>query len=163
MQLATSTQTSTRGSLQTTQPQHNATLLVAKLLTTPLPPASHDGWSVSEPPFLVEDGDVDAGQKAEVQAQFSNGAVTAGFSFRVFDTGEQARASFDSRYTFARQQVVIEAPAGVTAKCLGGSAQTVCHALVGRTVVVVTMDGASVAAVAKSLGELAMHVERLER
>lgn len=144
-------------------PEHNSASVVAKLITTPLPPDSHAGWSLAAPPFIVEDGDPDAGEQAEVQAQFANGNRTAGFSFRVFETNEQARASFDMRYTFAQQLVALTAPAGGTAKCLGGSSQALCHALVGRTVLVVTMDGAEIPTVALAIGELAAHVRRLDR
>lgn len=153
--------------------------LTARLAESPLPAASYAGWRLTFAPSISDDDQPEQGQVGVVTAHLdrSRDGASAGFSFTVFRTPGQARASYEDGSTYDQdhypkftaeqlgelQQRVIT-PSGLTATCLrGGERSGTCHALVGRTVVFVFMDGGPIDAAIASTGVLVEHVAALDK
>lgn len=138
--------------------------LVDRLVETPLPAASYEGWRVSAAAHKVEVDDADPGEVGQVQVHLDRGSSISGFSFTVFQTPAQARTSFDERATYgpeiAKLQQKFVLPSGAPLSCFGGS---VCHSIAGRTVIFVQRDGGSVEQMKVTVESLVAHVTQLDR
>jgi hypothetical protein len=153
--------------------------LVQRLVSTPLPPAAHHGWTVRSGPAIASgDAEPDDDRVALITVDLSRtgGRGIAGFGFDVFEGSEQARASYAESTTYdqarypklskkelARLQRLVVTVPGLTATCLAGDGRGACHALVDRTVVFVFMEGGGVEEAIESTRALADHVAALER
>ena len=145
--------------------------LVARLISTPLPKDSYQGWRPDKPE-ISQDKQPDEGQVGMVMASLTRagGRDLGGFVFNVFQTPGQARISYDEttmsdRQGFQAQGVNVITPAGITGSCLGkGGKIFVCRALVGRTVVSVLFTGGeSEQTAVASARALVHHVSALDR
>ena len=145
--------------------------LVARLISTPLPKNSYQGWKLTDKPEISEDKHPDAGQVGRVTASLTRGSSgdLAGFFFTVFKTPGQARSSYDETTTSDRAGADkvggnMITPSGMTASCYAKDGRVVaCRALVGRTVVsaVFTKSESEQTAIA-STRALVEHVSALD-
>jgi hypothetical protein len=152
--------------------------LTARLAESPLPAASYQGWRLASAPSVEEEDEPEQGQVGLVMAHLdkSGGQGMAGFSFMVFQTTAQARASYEDATVYdqahkpgftadqlAQLQALVVKPTGLTATCLRGVQGGTCHGLAGRTVVFVFMDSGEIDAAVTATGELVRHIEALDK
>jgi hypothetical protein len=149
--------------------------LVDKLVATPLPADSYAGWSLEFAPSITPPDQPEPGEVGVVMAHLGRANnESAGFRFAVFRTPAQAEVSYRGSTTFdtTNQPTLTAAqleqmrrlqvfPPGLTASCLSARAGALCHALVGRTVIFVSMEGSGVDGAVASLNALARHVAAL--
>ncbi|MGE3517506.1 MAG: hypothetical protein AB7J63_01005 [Vicinamibacterales bacterium] len=138
-----------------------------RLLETPLPADSYEGWRLTDPPSVMEGNDPEPGRVGEVVAHLGRESATGSFIFSVFRTPAEATASFTDHSTFDAETTKLQqrfvSPAGNELSCFGGPSAAVCHALAGRTVVFARRDTTSVEDMTKIIDALAAHVSRLDR
>lgn len=138
--------------------------LLDRLVETPLPAASYEGWRISAAPHKVEIDAPDPGEVGQVQVHLVRGNSVSGFSFTVFQTPAQARTSFDASAEYgpeiAKLQQKYTLPSGAPMSCFGAS---VCHSLAGRTVIFVQMDEGTVERMKMTVESLVAHVSQLDR
>jgi hypothetical protein len=147
--------------------------LVARLISTPLPKNSYQGWNLTNKPEISEDKDPDEGQVGRVRAMLSRASgrgLGPAFDFNVFKTPAQARSSYEETTTSDRAGAgkaggSMIAPSGITASCYAKDGRVaVCRALVGRTIVhVLFPDGESEQTAIASTRALVDHVAALDR
>jgi hypothetical protein len=143
--------------------------LVARLIGTPLPASSYQGWKLEKPgPEISEDKDPEEGQVGVVRATItrSGGQDLGGFFFTVFKNPGQARNSYQETIKSDTAPGIgkVITPSGITGSCLGtGPKVLVCRSLVGRTVVsVLFTSGESEQMAVASTRALVEHVSALE-